>query len=270
MILKVFRYDPGSGEQRYDRFPLTLRAGMTVLEALFLVASEQDDSLAFRYSCRGAVCGTCAVLVNHVPRLAYRTRLEPLLRGEDRLALASHPGLERGEPYSPDEEVLVEPLPNMPLIKDLVVDLEGFFSKYRTISPVFRPGGELPGKEQLMHPSAVRELETYTNCILCASCYAACPVNAADDEYIGPAALAKLYRFAIDPREGDHASRFASADTPHGWWACRFFTNCAKVCPKGVTPNVAIGKARRALKGHEEDFHDEEHFPGADPDLPGE
>ncbi len=270
MILKVFRYDPGSGEQRYDRFPITLRPGMTVLDALFLVASEQDDSLAFRYSCRGAVCGTCAVLINRVPRLACRTRLDPLLRGEDRLALAPHPGLTRGEAYSPDEEVLIEPLPNMPLIKDLVVDQEGFFTRYRKISPVFRPAFPLPPKEQPMDSAGVKELETYTNCILCASCYAACPVNAEDEEYIGPAALAKLYRFAIDPREGDHASRFARADTPHGWWACRFITNCTKVCPKGVTPNVAIGKARGVLKGRAEDFQDEEHSPGADPDVPGE
>ena len=153
----------------------------------------------------------------------------------------------------------MEPLPNMPLIKDLVVDFEGFFSKYRMISPVFRPRGDLPRKEQMMDPSAVRELETYTNCILCASCYAACPVNAADEEYLGPAALAKLYRFAIDPREGDPASRLGRADTPHGWWACRFFTNCAKVCPKGVTPNIAIGRARGVLKGQGKDFRDEGH-----------
>jgi succinate dehydrogenase/fumarate reductase iron-sulfur protein len=236
MILKVFRYDPLTGERRYDRFPITLHPGITVLEALFSVAGEQDDSLAFRYSCRGAVCGTCAVLVNRVPRLACRTRLEPLLK------------VESGEEFSPDGEVLIEPLPNMPLIRDLVVDQEGFFTRYRKISPVFRPAFPLPPKEQPMDPAEVKELETYTNCILCASCYAACPVNAEDKEYPGPAALAKLYRFVIDPREEDHAARLRAADTPHGWWACRFFTNCTAVCPKGVTPSVAIGKARKRLR----------------------
>ena len=248
MILKVFRYDPLTRERRYDRFTIALRPGMTVLEALFSVAGEQDDSLAFRYSCRGAVCGTCAILVNRVPRLACRTRLEPLLKGEGGLSLASHPGLESGEEFSPDEEVLIEPLPNMPLIRDLVVDQEGFFTRYRKISPVFRPAFPLPPNEQPMDPAEVKELETYTNCVLCASCYAACPVNAEDEEYTGPAALAKLYRFVIDPREEDHAARLRTADTLHGWWACRFFTNCTAVCPKGVTPSVAIGKARKRLR----------------------
>jgi succinate dehydrogenase/fumarate reductase iron-sulfur protein len=264
MRLKVFRYDPGTGERRYDSFLVKLRPCMTVLEALFSVAEEQDDSLAFRYSCRGAVCGTCALLVNRVPRLACRTRLEPLIRGEDRLNLASHPGLESGEEFSPDEEVLLEPLPNMPLIRDLVVDQDGFFAKYRRISPVFRPTFPLPPKEHLMNPGEVKELDTYTNCILCASCYAACPVNAEDEVYTGPAALAKLYRFAIDPREEDHAVRLRTADTPHGWWACRFFTNCTAVCPKGVTPSVAIGKARSRLKDLEKDRINQGSPPGPD------
>ena len=99
-----------------------------------------------------------------------------------------------------------------------------------------------------MDPAAVKELETYTNCILCAACYSACPVNAGDEAYPGPAALAKLYRFVIDPREEDHAARLRIADNPHGWWACRFFTNCTAVCPKGVTPSVAIGNARKQLR----------------------
>jgi len=106
-----------------------------------------------------------------------------------------------------------------------------------------------------MDPTAVKELEVYTNCILCAACFSACPVSVENPRYPGPAALAKIYRFHIDPRESRDGSRLLSADSPDGWWACRFYSNCAKVCPKSVTPNVAIGKARKelsSLPGHRE------------------
>ena len=156
-------------------------------------------------------------------------------------------------PWKPEEEVLVEPLPHLPVIRDLVVDMSEFFRYYRILDPVFRPAGPDPAKERLMDPGSVKDLETYTNCILCAACFGACPVNAKNPRYPGPAALAKLYRFHIDPREAGNGSRLLVADTPDGWWACMFHGNCAKVCPKSVTPNIAIGKARKelsALKGH--------------------
>ncbi|UCH89820.1 MAG: 4Fe-4S dicluster domain-containing protein, partial [Thermoplasmata archaeon] len=138
-------------------------------------------------------------------------------------------------------------------IKDLVVDMDTFFKYYRTIQPVFRPGGEPPRTERLMEKEQVAELEKYTNCILCASCVGACPVNGEDSDYLGPAALAKLYRFHIDPREDNDESRLLFANSKSGWWGCKFHMNCKKVCPKGVPPNLAIGSARQILKqkGHE-------------------
>jgi succinate dehydrogenase / fumarate reductase, iron-sulfur subunit len=98
-----------------------------------------------------------------------------------------------------------------------------------------------------MEQSSVRELERYTSCILCAACYGACPVNGYDPDYTGPAALAKLYRFRIDPRDELAGKRLELADDPHGWWACKFYTNCNKVCPRNVPPNVAIGRGRQEL-----------------------
>ncbi|HVP25897.1 MAG TPA: succinate dehydrogenase/fumarate reductase iron-sulfur subunit [Methanomicrobiales archaeon] len=246
MKLKVFRSGRGMAAPRYDDFEIDPLPGMTVLSALFQ-AQETDDSLAFRYSCRGAVCGTCAMLINKVPGLACRTQVQALLEGKGQVTLAPYPALGVTVPWDQKNDVLVEPLPHLPVIRDLIVDMTRFFEYYRVIDPVFSPGDPDPEKERLMSPAAVKELVTYTNCILCGACFGACPVNARDPEYLGPAALAALYRFHIDPRDGKGAARLGRADTSGGWWGCEFHTNCRRVCPKGVPPNVAIGRARQEL-----------------------
>jgi len=220
---------------------------MTVLEALFQVQEQLDDSLAFHYSCRGAVCGICAMLINKVPRLACRTQVESLLKGDLKVAMATYPAIGETVPWVPEKEVLVEPLPHLPVIKDLIVDMDVFFRFYRFIEPVFRPSEATPEKERRMDPASVKKLEVYTNCILCAACSAACPIEGQNPEYIGPAALAKLYRFHIDPREAEGALRLHRADIPNGWWACALYGNCSLVCPKGVPPRTAIAKAVAAL-----------------------
>lgn len=218
---------------------------MTVLDALFQVHDRQDDSLSFRYSCRGAVCGSCAMLINKVPRLACRTQISSLI-GPETMRLAPSPVIGVTAGWDPKAEVLVEPLPNLPVLKDLIVDMGEFYAKYRRILPTLR--SETEGeRESLMEPGAVQALERYTSCILCAACYGACPVNGSDPDYAGPAALAKLYRFRIDPRDELADRRLELADDPHGWWACRFYTNCNKVCPRNVPPNIAIGRARQEL-----------------------
>jgi succinate dehydrogenase / fumarate reductase iron-sulfur subunit len=136
----------------------------------------------------------------------------------------------------------------LPVIKDLIVDMDIFFRFYRFIEPVFRPRDATPEKERLMDPAAVKKLEAYTNCILCAACHGACPVAGQNPRYLGPAALAKLYRFDIDPREVEqNNSILKRADVPDGWWACEMYGNCNLVCPKGVPPRTAIAKAVAAL-----------------------
>jgi succinate dehydrogenase / fumarate reductase iron-sulfur subunit len=232
MRLKVFRFDPESGKRGYDTFELEPAPGWTVLDALFAAQDVHDDSLSFRYSCRGAVCGSCAMLINKVPRLACRTQVRQLLDGEA---------------WDAGREIIVEPLPHLTVIKDLVVDMERFFAFYRAVEPVLKPAGPVPEREYSMAGDVVRELEKYTNCILCGACVGACPVNSRADAYLGPAALAKLYRFHIDTRDQRNDSRLLHANSSGGWWGCEFHTNCMRVCPKGVPPNLAIGKARRRL-----------------------
>jgi succinate dehydrogenase / fumarate reductase iron-sulfur subunit len=249
MRFKIFRSEGTGKDHRYDTFDIEPVAGMSVLSALFMIREKFDESLAFRYSCRGAVCGTCAILINRVPRLACRTQVKEVAESEGGVHLIFPPPTKNSEmTWDPAEEILIEPMPNMPVIRDLVVDMTQFFACYRLTNPVFRPAGFLPEKEQHMTQAEVDALEIYTTCILCGACFAACPVNGKNPAYWGPAALAKLFRFHLDPREAQNGSRLATADVPDGWWSCEFHLNCTRVCPKQVTPSTAIGKARQELK----------------------
>jgi succinate dehydrogenase / fumarate reductase iron-sulfur subunit len=127
MKMKVFRFERETGYSRYDTFEIEPPPGMTVLSALFRIQEDLDDSLAFRYACRGAVCGNCAMLINKVPRLACRTRIEPLLKGEGKIKMSPFPGTKETVSWDPENEILVEPLPSLPKIKDLIVDMDKFF-----------------------------------------------------------------------------------------------------------------------------------------------
>lgn len=238
MKIKVYRFNHKMESPRYETFEVDPHPGITVMNALFQVQEKFDDSLTFRYSCRGAVCGACAMLINKVPRLACRSQMEDLLKEELPKSVTG-----QTVSWNPEEEVLVEPLSRLPVIRDLVVDMDLFFQYYRFVEPTFKPADPNPEKERLMDPSDVKELEVYTNCILCGSCHEVCPVVGENPGYLGPAALAKLYRFYIDPREAEGNSRLKIADIPNGWWACKSDGGCYRVCPKGVTPIVAIRQA---------------------------
>ncbi|HVO78268.1 MAG TPA: succinate dehydrogenase/fumarate reductase iron-sulfur subunit [Methanomassiliicoccales archaeon] len=251
MFLVVRRFD--GKDTKYQRFEVKESAGMTILDALFDVRDKQDDSLAFRYSCRGAVCGSCAMLIDRVPRLACRTQVGDVLAGKARMVL--DPFLQTDiVGYDSMAEILVEPMSNMPVQKDLAVDMTEFFKKYEELRPFLEAKVPIPEREYRMSKDAERELERYTNCILCGACYASCPVNAKNAAYTGPAALARLYRFGIDPRQNGEQKAFLRADKPEGWWACEFHNNCTRVCPKRVPPSVGIARARKqiqATKGKE-------------------
>ncbi|MBS3817808.1 MAG: succinate dehydrogenase iron-sulfur subunit [Candidatus Thermoplasmatota archaeon] len=245
MKFKIYRYD--GEEEDYDTYEVPHEEGQTILDALFYVQENLDDSLSFRYSCRGAVCGSCAMLIDKVPRLACRTQVEKVK--EQKSELEHYKALDQGEKLSEDQ-ILVEPLPHLEVEKDLIVDMEKFYENYEKIEPYLKSEKE-PEKEHRMDSETVNELEEYTNCILCAACFGSCPVNGEDEDYFGPAALAKLYRFHIDPRDSE--DRLELADEENGWWACDFYTNCKKVCPKDVPPNFSIGKARQELKEEKDD-----------------
>jgi succinate dehydrogenase / fumarate reductase iron-sulfur subunit len=242
MKLKVARgYSKDASS--YQIYEVPEKPGSTILDALLYVHDNQDDTLGFRYSCRGAVCGSCGMLINRVPRLACRTQLASMLLPESRHLVPSISIPEGG--FELGREVLIEPLPNLERQKDLMVDMTPFFKAYKAISPFLL---EKEGSEHFMPQPTVRELERYTNCVLCAVCFSSCPINGKELDYLGPAALAKLYRFIIDPRDAQRSMRLEKGNSTTGWWGCQFHANCAYVCPKGVTPNYAIAKARKMIR----------------------
>lgn len=230
----------------YDTFEVEERPGMTVLEALFQIQEKQDGSLCFRYACRGAVCGSCAMLINRKPGLACRTQLsdsraEVVRESEKEDVLLKHSDKGEGK-----YEVLVEPLPNLKVIRDLIVDMDHFFGLVDSIKPWIEATENTDKEQTLMEPLLQMKIEKYTNCILCATCHGTCPVAEKNGEYLGPAALAKAWRFFLDPRKNkEDADRLVdSVDSKEGVWGCDVVYRCVAVCPKKVPPTSAILELR--------------------------
>ncbi len=226
-IFKIFRFNPDvDREPHYDSYQKQFPQGTTVLEALLYFQENEDDSLAFRFSCRSAVCGSCGMLVNGAPVLACRTQLSSLI----------------------GDQVLIEPLPNMEIIKDLVVNMAPFWESYRTIEPwLHADGGQVPEQERRQSPKDEQKLDPYINCILCACCYGACPVLGFDGNYLGPAAITKLFRFMHDTRDKRGLKFLEKVNSRTGVWDCRTIFRCIDACPKDIRPTDTIEALRRKL-----------------------
>lgn len=226
LTLKIQRFHKEKEPVRWiQTYELEPRKGMNLLEALLRIQDENDGSLAFRYSCRGAACGSCAMRVNGENVLACRTSVQGL----------------------PRKPVMIEPLPYFPVIRDLIVDMSAFFEAYRRIKPYLNPVSPAPEREYLMDESKRKEIDPYVNCILCGICFGSCPAFNLDKEFLGPAMLAKAYRFFLDPRDRRTGEVLDTVDGPRGVWACKTVFNCVKVCPKDVPPTNAIVKMRGQL-----------------------
>lgn len=244
--LKIRRQD---GEMVwYDLFEVEDKPGMNLLEALFYVQEKLDGSLTFRYSCRGAVCGSCGMLINRVPRLACKTqvsdlRKEPTNEGNPEVLITNK------KTETDNDEILIEPLPNLDVIRDLVVDMEAFYSLLDSVRPWLELKEDVPEKENIIDQETQVKLEQYTNCILCAICHGSCPVAARDRKYYGPAALAKAWRFDLDPRENEdnREERLEIVDSESGVWGCDTVYKCVAVCPKKVAPTLGINELRNRI-----------------------
>ncbi len=222
--VSVFRFDPEVDKQgRFDDYEVPVRPGLTVLEALFHILENLDGSLAFRYACRGAVCGSCAMHINGKYGLACATQMSDL-----------------------GDEVVIRPLYHLPIIKDLVVDMTSFFEKYAKLRPYLVNETAVANGERLQSPEERARLDNLVECILCASCHASCPFTLTDPEYLGPALLLKADRFVSDSRDLARADRVAHVDNEHGVWRCHQAFNCVEVCPKLLNPTHSIAKLKGA------------------------
>ena len=225
--LKVKRYDAESGDEapRYSHYSIDVPEHATVLDSLLQVRDYEDGTLALRYSCRSAICGSCALRINGRAYLACKTKAADMLR--DR------------------EEIVVEPMGNMPVIKDLVVDMASFWSKVQQIGPWLQPTGPEPEREFLVPHAAMMDLAKTMNCVWCGACVSDCPVLEVDKSFIAPAALAKAYRFVGDPRDGMSKERLEElSKVTGGIWDCTRCNMCVEVCPKDVRPMDRIMQLR--------------------------
>lgn len=223
---KILRFDSRKDQAPYfSHYQVIAKRGMTILDALLKIQEEQDPTLVFRYSCRGAVCGSCGMVINGHPNLACRVQLCHL----------------------PSPGILVEPLPNLPIIKDLIVDMEPFWTAYRSIEPWLHTN-ECDEEKLLVTKKDMERFEQYANCVLCACCHGSCPVVARDEKYLGPAALVKLHRFLQDPRDRrDARAALNQVDNSQGAWGCDTVFRCVDACPKDVRPTDGITALRRKL-----------------------
>ena len=244
--LKVRRYQPETGEGPYwQEFKVELDPDLSVLDGLLKVRDEQDGSLVVRCSCRAAICGSCGTKINGQSTLACKTQLGDAQHGADRRA---HDGT---------APIVVEPMGNMPVVKDLVTDMEStHWEKIRRVTPWLLPEGDPPEREYVVPPESMIDVTQSMACIQCGACVSACLSMEADPEFVGPAALAKAYRFVGDPRDGQTRERlYDLAQDPHGIYDCTHCFQCVDACPKGVAPMDQIMRLRRKA-GHDQDIDD--------------
>ncbi len=224
MKLSIYRYNPERDEKPYMQ-EVSVQPNPSVkmlLDLLLQVKDEIDDSLAMRRSCREGVCGSDGMNINGKNGLACITPISEL-----------------------KEPVKIMPLPGLPVIRDLVVDMSQFYKQYRSVDPYLRNSEPVPEKERLQSPEDRAELDGLYECILCACCSTSCPSFWWNpDKFVGPAGLLQAYRFIADTRDTTTSDRLDNLEDPYRLFRCHTIMNCVSACPKGLNPTKAIGKIK--------------------------
>ena len=257
--LKVRRYQPESGEGAYwQEFKVDLDPDLSVLDGLLQVRDRQDGSLVVRCSCRAAICGSCGMKINGRSTLGCKTQIADAHHDANR---RNHADGDSAAPGSRAEEaarpIVVEPMGNMPVVKDLVTDMEStHWTKIRRVTPWLLPEGDPPEREYVVPPESMIDITQSMACIQCGACVSSCLSMEVDPEFVGPAALAKAYRFVGDPRDAETRERlYDLAQDPHGIYDCTHCFSCIDACPKDVAPMDQIMRLRR-LAGHDHEIDD--------------
>ena len=226
MRFRIYRYDPDKDSKPYlQDYELQLEPSDSMLLDALIRIKAQDDSLSLRRSCREGVCGSDAMNINGRNGLACITRLSEL-----------------------KEPVELRPLPGLPVVRDLVVDMSQFFKQYHSVRPYLDNPEPPPEKERLQSPQERAELDGLYECILCACCSTSCPSFWWNpDKFVGPAGLLQAYRFLADSRDQATSERLDNLEDPYRLFRCHSIMNCVDVCPKGLNPTLAIGKIKEML-----------------------
>jgi succinate dehydrogenase / fumarate reductase iron-sulfur subunit len=223
--LRILRYDPErDAAPHWETYKVEAAPMDRVLNLLHTVKNEMDGTLTFRRSCAHGICGSDAMLVNDRNRLACKVRVEQLGR-----------------------KISLAPLAGLPVVKDLVVDMEGFFAKYRSALPFFVNDSPTPSRERLQSAEDRERYDDTTKCILCAACTTSCPSFWARPEYVGPAAIVNAHRFIFDSRDEAGPDRLEILADADGVWRCRTTFNCVEACPRDINVTRAILEVSRAI-----------------------
>jgi succinate dehydrogenase / fumarate reductase, iron-sulfur subunit len=224
--LRILRFNPEvDAEPHLESYTVEADPMERLLDCLHKVKWHHDSSLALRRSCAHGICGSDAVVVNGVNRLACKELIKDL-----------------------EQPITVEPIRGLPVIRDLVVDMEPFFEGYRAVQPwlIRKPGEHEPERERIQSPEERERFDDTTKCILCAACTTSCPIFWADGGYVGPAAIVNAHRFIFDSRDQGSNERLRILSERSGVFKCRTTFNCTDACPRGIEVTKAIQEVKRA------------------------
>ncbi len=232
ITLIIKRFNPETDEKPYDqKFDIEVNPNDRLLDALMHVKRFMDGTLGFRKSCAHGVCGSDAMRINGKDGLACKSLIKDL---------ATQDG----------DTILIEPLRFFPVQRDLIVDQTEFFDKYRAVKP-YLINDELPEEKERIQSQEERMIfDDTTNCILCASCYSACPIPEKHAEFLGPAAIAQAYRFLADTRDQGFTERLPALDHPDGVWPCKNHFKCTQSCPRSILITKRINQTRKMIEAY--------------------
>lgn len=223
--VRIKRYNPEKDETpQWGEYEVEAEPTDRVLDLLHTIKDQNDGTLAFRRSCGHGICGSDAMRINGRNLLACKVLVQDI-----------------------GDKITVEPLLSLPLIKDLIVDMEPFFEKYRSVIPFLVNDDPAPARERLQNPEDREVFDDTTKCILCAACTTSCPSFWANENYVGPAAIVQAHRFVFDSRDRATQERLEILNERDGVWRCRTVFNCVEACPRDIDVTRAIGEVKKAI-----------------------